>query len=115
MIDQKLKLVDVIQVMLHRRSLPLQLRATPMWLYKPEDAAPIRHIFRTDLDGIWMTLFKPSMNTFPAMEEDCGLDAANPPKEVHSNLFILFNLSIFLPSDQTHSLILRAGSTRHRK
>ena len=82
MIDRKLKLVDVIQVMLQRRNLPLQLRATPMWLYRPEDAAPVRHFFRTDLDGMWTTLFKPSKNTFPAAGEDCGLDAENPLKEV---------------------------------
>ena len=90
MIYQKLKLVDVIQVMFHRRSLPLQLRATPMWLYKPEDAASVRHFFHTDLDGMWTTLFKPSTNTFPVAGEDCGLDAENPPKEVQSSLFISF-------------------------
>lgn len=88
-----IKLVDVIHVMLQRRYLPIQLRTTPMWLYKSEDVATVRNLFRTNLDGMWMTLFKLSKNKFPKKGEDCGLDAEHGPSEVkvvHSWSFYSF-------------------------
>jgi hypothetical protein len=72
-IDKNIKLVDVIHVMLHHHVLPLQLRANLMWCYKPEDEPTVQNFFRVDLDGMWMTLFKLSKNTFPEEEGDVGL------------------------------------------
>ena len=95
MIGQCIKLVDVIQVMLQRRNLPLQLRANPMWLYKPEDEVTVRNFFRSDLDGMWTMLFKPSKSKFPKKGEDCGLDAKYGPSEVKAVYLCYYPFNIF--------------------
>ena len=82
-LKKKIKLVDVVDVMLHRRILPLQLRASPMWLHKPSDAPTLQNFFRADLNGMWTALFKPSQNIFPEDGPDCGYDAENGPSEVN--------------------------------
>lgn len=75
------KLTNVVQVMLNRRLLPCQLRASPMWAYKPEDPITVQYFYGTTHENLWKVLFKPHME-WPAKAEDIGLDAANPPKEV---------------------------------
>ena len=81
MIEQGVELPNVIQIMLGRRILPCQDRASPIWAYKPEDPAIMRNFFRTSHAQLWRALFKPQKD-WPAEEEDIGLDAANPPREV---------------------------------
>ena len=44
-VDMGLKLVDIVQVMLHRQILPLQVRAALIWRYKPEDEVVLRRFF----------------------------------------------------------------------
>ena len=51
--------------MLYRDTLPLQLRASPMWCYELEDEATVRHFFHTNLEGMWMALFKLFKNDLP--------------------------------------------------
>ena len=40
-ITGKIKLANVVNVMLNHHMLPLRLRATPMWVQKPEDIGPL--------------------------------------------------------------------------
>jgi hypothetical protein len=70
---KKVKLVDVVDVMVQRRILPLQLWASPMWAFKPEDTVPVNHFFCVSLSGMWMTLFKPSKNESPPPREGLRL------------------------------------------
>ena len=81
MIKDKIELTNVVQIMLGRRILPSQDRAIPMWAYKPEDPATVLRFYGTTHEKLWKVLFKPQKE-WPAVEEDIGLDAANPPKEV---------------------------------
>ena len=81
MIEKGVALVNVIQIMLGRRILPFQDWASPMWAYKPRDPATVRSFFHTSHAQLWRALFKPQKD-WPAEEEDVGLDAANPPREV---------------------------------
>jgi hypothetical protein len=74
--------VDVVHIMLYRRVLPLQLRANPLWQWKPENEVTVRNFYRTNLDGMWTSLFKSSKNEFPGEGEDCGYEAENGPSEV---------------------------------
>ena len=75
------KLTNVVQIMLGRRLLPCQQRASPMWSYKPGDPASVQYLLCTTHDKVWKLLFKPQ-EEWPAEKEDIGLDAANPPKKV---------------------------------
>jgi hypothetical protein len=81
MIEAKIELVNVIQVMLHRRLLPCQHRASPMWAHRLEDPATVSQFFRTTHEKLWKVLFKPQ-KSWPAEEEDTGLDAETPPTKV---------------------------------
>ena len=74
---KKIKLVDVVNVMLHCRILPLQPREGPMWAFKPKDAVHVKHFFRTSLSGMWMPLFKPSLKEFPLEGRNDGFEAAH--------------------------------------
>ena len=70
----KVKLADVINVMLNRRELPLQLRATPMWAQKPEDMDTITSFFRSTLAAMWSRLMKLAKDKIPKEGEDHGLE-----------------------------------------
>ena len=125
-VDMGLKLVDVVHVMLHRRILPLQVRAAPMWRYKPEDEAAIRRFFRgADLGGMWKLLFKPTDkgNKFPSRAEDIGLSQDNPIAEVPFIYNLLINPSAILSLTEWLALcnlyrfgvrMLRPSGPRHR-
>ena len=92
MIKAKAELVDVVQVMLHRRILPCQRRASPMCAYQLEDEPNVRQLFRTTSEKLSKALFKPRKSC-PAKEEDSGLSTDNPPSQVRYN----FNpLTLFL-------------------
>jgi hypothetical protein len=71
---KNLQLADVVNVMLHRRILPLQLRATPMWEHKSEDAGPVLNFFRSSLAGMWTRHFKLSKDKIPKEGEDLGFE-----------------------------------------
>ena len=59
MVEVKIKLTNVVQVMLRRRVLPCQHRNTPMWSYKSEDPTTMQYFFGTTHDKVWKLLFKP--------------------------------------------------------
>ena len=65
-----------------------------MWLYKPKDVVTMWNFFSTNLDGMWMMVFKPSKNEFPPKAEDCDLDIENGPTEVKIVL-LMFIFTVF--------------------
>jgi hypothetical protein len=75
----KVELSDVINVMLNRRILPLQLRATPMWDQKPEDMDTINTFFRSTLTAMWLKLMKLAKDKIPKAGEDRGLEHGYEP------------------------------------
>ena len=78
----KVELADIINVMLNRRMLSLQRRATPMWAHQPEDMVPVKHFFRSTPAGMWTLLFKPSEDGFPPEGSDRGFKVAHDAPEV---------------------------------
>ena len=52
-----------------------------MWAYEPEDPATVQYLFSTTPDKVWGLMLK-RQEEWPAEEEDIGLDAKNPPREV---------------------------------
>jgi hypothetical protein len=99
-------LTNVVQVMLRRRLLPCQQRAAPMWSWKPEDPATVLRFYGTTHEKLWKVLFKPEKE-WPPKEEDIGLDAAHPPKEVTKIRPIVFGY--FLVDKPNHFLSSLAG------
>ena len=58
MIGKKLKLVNIVQVMLFRRILPCQRRALNMWEFDPAKHHTLRELFDTTHKDVWKVLFK---------------------------------------------------------
>ena len=58
-IETGAKLVDMIQIMPHRRLLPCQEGAKPMWEYEPEDPTTMLSLYGTTPDKVWDQLFQP--------------------------------------------------------
>ena len=58
MIDRKIKLVNVIQVMLVRRVLPCQRRTCCLWEYDPAKHQTLLQFFGSMHEDIWKVLFK---------------------------------------------------------
>jgi hypothetical protein len=106
MIKAGAKLTNVVQVMLCCRLLPCQQRAMPMWSYRPEDPATVHYFHGTTHEKLWKVLFKPQKE-WPSTEEDIGLDAAHPPREV-MELHPPFVFG-YLPFSQRSNSFLLAG------
>ena len=84
-ISKKIKLVNVVQVMLFRRILPCQRRAFNMWEFDPAKHQTLRELFDTTHQDIWKVLFK-SAKVPPPLTEDRGLSAkrhANPVSSLY--------------------------------
>ena len=60
MIDRKIKLVNMVQVMLFRRILPCQQRAFNLWEFDPAKHQTLLELFGTTHEDIWKVLFKPA-------------------------------------------------------
>ena len=78
--DKKIKLVNVVQVMLIHRILPCQRRAFDMWEFDPAEHQMLLELFGTMHKEIWKVLFKTG-EVPPPLSEDRGLSAsrlANP-------------------------------------
>ena len=85
MISKKLKLVNIVQVMLFRRILPCQQRAFNLWEFDPAQHQTLRELFDTMHKDVWKVLFK-GAEVPPPLTEDRGLSAtrpANPVSSVH--------------------------------
>ena len=78
--SKKIKLVNVVQIMLFRRILPCQRRAFNLWEFDPAQHQTLRELFDTTHKDIWKVLFK-GAEVPPPLTEDRGLSAkrhANP-------------------------------------
>ena len=58
LVDKKLKLVNVLQVMLIRRILPCQRRGFNMWEFDPAQHQTLSGLFDTTYEEAWRVLFK---------------------------------------------------------
>ena len=75
--EKGIDLVDVIQVMLVRRTLPCQRRPRRMWEFNPEGPRTLQHFFGTTHEGMWK-LFFGRRKQCPDTTEDTGLDCNHP-------------------------------------
>jgi hypothetical protein len=80
MIETNIKLTNVVQVMLRRRLLPCQHRASPMWAYQPEDPDTVRQFFRTTHEKLWKVLFKPQESCRPRKRTPDSMPQTLPPR-----------------------------------
>ena len=58
LVDKKLKLVNVVQVMLIRLILPCQQRAFNLWEFDPARHRTLSRLFDTTYEDAWKVLFK---------------------------------------------------------
>ena len=80
MVNKKLKLVNMVQVMLVRRILPCQRRTCYLWEFDPAKHQTLLELFGTMHGEIWKVLFKAGEMP-PPTTEDHGLSLkrqANP-------------------------------------
>ena len=78
MISKKIKLVNVVLVMLIRRILPCQRRAFNLWEFVPAEHQTLRKLYGMTLKDAWRALFKAS-EIPPPISEDHGLHATRHP------------------------------------
>ena len=86
MIIKKVKLFNMVQVMLVRRILPCQLRTCYLWEYDPAKHQTLLELFGMMHKDIWKVLFKAN-EVPPATDEDRGHDLAHPANPVSSLMF----------------------------
>ena len=85
MTSKKLKLVNIVQVMLFRRILPCQQRAFNLWEFDPAQHQTLHKLFDMTHEDVWKVLFK-GAEVPPILTDDRGLSAkrpANPVSSVH--------------------------------
>ena len=83
MVNKKLKLVNVVQVMLIRRILPCQQRAFDLWEFDPAQHQTFSRLFDTTHEDAWKVLFK-GAEVPPSLMEDHGLSAKRRAHSVSS-------------------------------
>ena len=81
LVDKKLKLVNVVQVMLIRRILPCQRRGFNMWEFDPAQHQTLNRLFDTMYEDVWRVLFKSAVAPASATE-DRGFSLERPADEV---------------------------------
>ena len=86
MIDKKIELVNVVQVMLFHRILPCQRRAFNMWEFDSAEHQMLRELFNMMHKDVWKVLFEVA-EVPPPTSEDHGLSAKRPANPV-SSLYI---------------------------
>ena len=79
--DKKLKLVNVVQVMLIRRILPCQRWGFNMWEFDPAQHQTLKGLFDTTYEDVWKVLFKGAEAPASATE-DRGFRSQHPADEV---------------------------------
>ena len=85
MISKKLKLVNIVQVMLFRRILPFQQRDFNLWEFDLARHQTLSELFDTTHKDVWRVLFK-GAEVPPSLTKDRGLSAkrpANPVSSIH--------------------------------
>ena len=81
MIERKIKLVNVVQVMLVRWVLPCQRRTCNLWEFEPAKHQTLLEFFGTTHEEIWKVLFKAG-EAPPPTTEDRGLSLKRQPNPV---------------------------------
>ena len=81
LIEKGIDLVNVVQVMLVRRTLPCQRRPFRMWVFNPEGRRTLQHLFGTTHEGMWKLYFG-EQEQWPDTTEDVGLDCNHPDTSV---------------------------------
>ena len=74
MASKKLKLVNIVQVMLIRRILPCQQWDFNLWEFDPAQHQTLSELFDTMHKDVWRVLFK-GAEMPPSLTEDHGLNA----------------------------------------
>ena len=92
LVDKKLKLVNVVQVMLIRLILPCQQRAFNMWEFDPAQHQTLSRLFDTTYEDAWKVLFKGAEAPASATE-DCGFSSQCQASEV--SYFTLYRTLVF--------------------
>ena len=78
--SKKIKLVNMVQVMLFGRILPCQRQVFNLWEFDPAQHQTPRELYDTTHEDVWRVLFK-GAEVPPSLTEDRGLNAkrcANP-------------------------------------
>ena len=83
MASKKLKLVNIVQVMLIRRILPCQQRDFTLWEFDPARHQTLSELFDTTHKDVWRVLFK-GAEVPPSFAEDRGLSAKRLARSVSS-------------------------------
>ena len=86
MAGNKLKLVNIVQVMLIRQILPCQQRDFNLWEFDLTQHQTLSELFDTTHKDVWKVLFK-AAEVPPPITEDCGLSAKRPANPVSSLCF----------------------------
>ena len=81
LVNKKLKLVNIIQVMLIRRILPCQQRDFNLWEFDPAQHQTLSGLFDTTYEEAWRVLFKGAEAPASATE-DRGFSSQRPAGEV---------------------------------
>ena len=68
-VNKKIKLVNVVQVMLFHRILPCQRRAFNLWEFDPAQHQTLSRPFDTTHEDAWRVLFKGSELSRPITED----------------------------------------------
>ena len=97
MVNKKLKLVNVVQVMLIRWILPCQQRAFNLWEFDPAQHRTLNRLFDTTHEDAWKVLFK-GVEVPPPITEDPGFCAKRQASAV--SCFTSYRILVF------HSLTL---------
>ena len=87
MVDKKLKLVNIVQVMLVRQILPCQQRDFTLWEFNPAQHHTLNRLDDTTHEDVWRVLFK-GAEMPPSLTKDRGLSAKRPANPV-SSLYII--------------------------
>ena len=83
MASKKLKLVNIVQVMLIRRILPCQQRDFNLWEFDPAQHQTLSELFDKTHKDVWRVLFK-GAEVPPSLAEDCRLSAKHLARSVSS-------------------------------
>ena len=83
MVDKKLKLVNIVQVMLIRRILPCQQQDFTLWEFDPAQYQTLSELFDTTHKDVWKVLFK-GAEVPPSLAEDRRLSAKRLARSVSS-------------------------------
>ena len=81
LVDKKLKLVNVVQVMLIRLILPCQQQAFNLWEFDPARHQTLSRLFDTTYEDVWRGLTKGAEAPTSA-SEDRGFSSQRPAGEV---------------------------------